>query len=248
MAFPLTGLVSYWKLDEVSGSRADSYGSNTLTDNNTVTSNPGQGGNLGTVAAQFTAANSEYLSAIDNAGLSPTAAASVQAWVYLDTLANNTNVVASHWLFATAGGWVFNIQSVDMRSFVADSPTDGGSNVVDCNNGTLNATATWYLVHWVYDGSLSAANRVQFYINGSAQSMSVIAGTIPAVLQDPAAIFALGQWPGLGRFYNGRMQEVGFWNVALSAGEVSDLWNGGAGLALPTTQQIKELALTGVGA
>lgn len=37
----LTNLVSYWKLGEVSGTRNDSHGTNHLTDNNTVTWNPG---------------------------------------------------------------------------------------------------------------------------------------------------------------------------------------------------------------
>lgn len=36
------GLVSWWELDENSGTRADKHGSNTLTDNNTVTANDGK--------------------------------------------------------------------------------------------------------------------------------------------------------------------------------------------------------------
>ena len=35
-------IVAYWKLEEASGSRADVVGGNTLTDNNTVTGNPGK--------------------------------------------------------------------------------------------------------------------------------------------------------------------------------------------------------------
>lgn len=37
----LTSLISYWELTEASGTRVDSHGSNDLTDNNTVTGNPG---------------------------------------------------------------------------------------------------------------------------------------------------------------------------------------------------------------
>ena len=36
-----TSLISYWNLDEDSGTRNDSHGTNHLTDNNTVTTNPG---------------------------------------------------------------------------------------------------------------------------------------------------------------------------------------------------------------
>ena len=61
-----TNLIAYWKLDEASGTRNDSKGANHLTDNNTVTQAVGKVGN----AAQFTLANSEYLSIADNADLS----------------------------------------------------------------------------------------------------------------------------------------------------------------------------------
>jgi hypothetical protein len=37
----LTGLISFWPLTETSGTRVDVHGSNDLTDNNTVTGNPG---------------------------------------------------------------------------------------------------------------------------------------------------------------------------------------------------------------
>ena len=40
-----TGLVSYWALDETSGTRYDSHGSNDLTDNNTVGYTTGVQGN-----------------------------------------------------------------------------------------------------------------------------------------------------------------------------------------------------------
>ena len=53
----LTGLVSWWKLDEESGTRADAVGTNHHTDNNTVGYASGKIGN----AANFVAANSESL-------------------------------------------------------------------------------------------------------------------------------------------------------------------------------------------
>src|SRR6185295_10218115 len=81
-------LVAYWKLDETSGSRSDSFGSNTLTDNNTVGSTAGKVGN----AAQFIQANTEYLSAADNAALSVADIDFTFAfWVYLDSKTTGTS-------------------------------------------------------------------------------------------------------------------------------------------------------------
>ena len=48
-------LIAFWQLEEASGVRYDSEGSNNLTDNNTVTSATGVVGD----AAQFTRSNSE---------------------------------------------------------------------------------------------------------------------------------------------------------------------------------------------
>lgn len=58
MPIQQTGIVSYWKLDETSGTRIDSIGANNLTDNNTVLSGTGKASN----GALFAAANSESLS------------------------------------------------------------------------------------------------------------------------------------------------------------------------------------------
>lgn len=61
------GMVAAWNLDEESGTRFDSVGSNNLTDNSTVGFvADGKVGN----AADFVAANSEYLSIADNSNLS----------------------------------------------------------------------------------------------------------------------------------------------------------------------------------
>src|SRR5258708_7847472 len=51
-------LVSFWKLDEASGTRTDSVGSNNLTSNNSVGQSVGKVSN----AAHFTATSNQYLS------------------------------------------------------------------------------------------------------------------------------------------------------------------------------------------
>ena len=63
----LTNLISFWEMEEASGTRVDAVvaSGNDLTDNATVTQNPGKVGN----AAQFTLATSEWLSHVSNASL-----------------------------------------------------------------------------------------------------------------------------------------------------------------------------------
>ena len=55
MAFPTTGLVSYWKLDEASGTRVDSHGPNPLTPANAP------GGAAGKIGTGCTFNGSQYL-------------------------------------------------------------------------------------------------------------------------------------------------------------------------------------------
>src|SRR3990167_5318802 len=75
-------LVAYYNLDEASGTRADSVGSNDLTDNNTVTQETGIVGS----STQHTSPNNEYLSVADTADLSMADIDfTVAAWFYMDS-------------------------------------------------------------------------------------------------------------------------------------------------------------------
>ena len=61
-----TNLEAWWELNEESGNRSDSHGSNTLGDNNNVLFGAGKQGN----AADFVRASSQFLDIADNASLS----------------------------------------------------------------------------------------------------------------------------------------------------------------------------------
>src|SRR5574341_2164717 len=76
-------LISFWELEEASGTRLDATASdNDLTDNNTVTQATGKVGN----AAQFTRANTEYLSIAHNTSIACGDIDQTRcAWVYLDS-------------------------------------------------------------------------------------------------------------------------------------------------------------------
>ena len=81
---PITDmLIGHWKLNEASGSRSDSHGSNPLDDNNTVTQETGKIDD----AAQCTKINSEYLSHVDNSDFDTgDIDFTVAGWFYADSL------------------------------------------------------------------------------------------------------------------------------------------------------------------
>jgi len=144
-----SSIVSYYSLDEGSGTRADSKGSNNLSDNNTVTSTSGVRGN----AASFLSSNSEYLD-IASSPFDFNSDWTISGWMYLDSVGTATYrcVLAS----ATATG-ASNTEIV----LEFDDATDdklrlyigqGGAYINVAWDTALSAT-TWYHFLIYYDAS-----------------------------------------------------------------------------------------------
>src|SRR3989344_3474903 len=75
----VTAPTSYWKYDESSGVASDSTGSNTLTNNNTITYSAGKTNN----ASNLVAANSQWFSIANGtwSNLDPTTSFSLSFWL-----------------------------------------------------------------------------------------------------------------------------------------------------------------------
>ncbi|HCR92557.1 MAG TPA: hypothetical protein DIU47_01195, partial [Candidatus Pacebacteria bacterium] len=213
-----TNLISYWKLDETSGSRTDSVGSNTLTDNNTVTSNPGKVGNAG----QFIAANTEYLSITDNAALSTgDIDFTFSAWVYMDSLSTDTQVLGK-WS-ASAGQYEYLLERGSANKFRFYVSSDGSTytSVQAATFGAMSAN-TWYFVVAYHD---SVNNTIGISVNnGAFDTVAHTTGVRDGTAQFDIGALAAGSFP-----FNGRIDEVGFWKKVLSTQEITDLYNSGNG-------------------
>ncbi len=209
-------LVSYWKLDEASGTRADSEPTGTpqdLTDNNTVTSNTGKLSSSG----QFTAANSEYLSRADSTDLSTgNIDFTVAAWVYMDTKPSSANFVTK-WTSGVNTEWYLNYTAaVDRFRFATYAAN------VDADNFGSPSTATWYLIIAWHD---SVNDLMGISVNdGTANTFSNSDGT-----QDGNAAFNIGRLANGFGYNDGRIDEVGFWKKVLTSGERTELYNAGTG-------------------
>jgi hypothetical protein len=212
-------LVAHWSLEEASGGRADDIGSNTLTDNNTVTQNPGLVGN----AAQFTAANTEYLSIVDNTALSMgDIDFAIAFWVYLDSKGADRGLVAK-WS-ATEGEYrIYYTSGSDRFRFDIRQPDNAASVAVVANIFGSPSIATWYFIHAWHD---SVANTINIQVNnGTPNTTAVSVG-----VRDSTAAFEIGRHAS-GQPHNGRIDQVGVWKRTLTSTERSTLYNGGAGLA-----------------
>lgn len=225
-----TNLVSYWTLDEVSGNRADSHGSNTLTDNNTVGSTTGKISNAG----DFELSNSESLSITNGSqsGLGVSGTISVSTWIKLESTPSNEirAIVAK------------DNSSNNNQSYLFGYREDGGPKGlhVRLSSGGTDATTqtglwswtptldTWYHVVFVYDSSQStAANRVVVYIDGISQG--TVATSWVSSLHNSSAAFRLGGTDN-SKFWDGLIDETAIYSRALHYGDVLDLYNAGSGI------------------
>lgn len=216
-----TSLISVWC--STSTVTQDLHGTNTLTDNNTVTTAVGKQG----TASQFTAANSEYLSIVDNAGLSITGDLTVACWIYLDSAITGWVPIIDKDGGAPNRSYVYGLREVSGDNYEVVQSTDG-SNANTTNYraaaGITFSTGTWYHIVMAYDAS---AGTVACYRNGSLDT--TITSTYTSIYNSTAQ-FNIGTYLINSLYMNGRLNQVCLWNKTISSGEVTSLYNGGAGL------------------
>lgn len=210
-------LEAYWRLEEASGNRADAFGANTLTDNNTVTQDAS--GKQGSCAL-FTAANSEYLSIADNAALSTgDIDFTAWAWVKFTTApASNMGILSK---YGGAGNREWSMQKTSANRLAFQVSNDGTAQVSATDSSVTVTAGVWYLIIGWHN---SVANTISIqYNNNTPVSTAHTTGVF-----DSANAFNIGRFGG--SFYlDGVVDEVGFIKRLLSAAERTWLYNSGNG-------------------
>ena len=215
-------LIAVWELEETSGTRNDSKGSNHLTDNNTVASATGK---LGT-AADFEVANSEYLSIADNTDLSTGDIDFTFAfWVQLESKAANMQFINKQGAAGTREYTIGYVISGDRLRF---GVSNDGTATTTINADALGspATATWYFVVVWHDAT---ANTINIQVNnGTTNSVSHTTGVF-----DGTVAFTMGATATPSTYHDGLLDNVYFWKRVLTADEITALYNGGNGKDYP---------------
>ena len=207
----LSGLVSWWKLEEASGTRVDSFGSNNLTDNNTVTQATGQVGN----AAQFTGANSEYLNISDNAGLSTgDVDFSVAAGIRFDSLTQTPVLIGK----GATDQYEWSLQYASIPEKLRFALYNATASQQDsCDWSAAIDNSIWYFV-------ILWHNTTDDTLNLSVDDGTPVTISRTVTLTDGTADFQLGRL-ATGNYYSGRLDEVFFAKAVWSAAERTNLYN-----------------------
>lgn len=216
-------LVAYWKLDETSGTRADSYGSNTLSESASAV---GYGTGKVSNAADFVKANSNYLYIYDNAALSMgDIDFTVAAWLKIDDKSTSSGIV-SKWYGPINNREYYILYltgATDRISFFVSN--DGTSSAsINANNLGSPSTDTWYFIVAWHD-SVNDTINIQIN-NGAIDSLSYASG-----VYNGSASFVLGSnRVGINTApLDGMIDEVGVWKRVLSSDERTELYNSGNG-------------------
>lgn len=200
----LTNLVSWWALDEASGTRADSHGANDLTDNNTVGSTTGVAGN----AATFDGTSNESLSRADNSDLSIGGHVNFafSLWVKFNSLGSNRTIF-NKWVGISDQEYQLLYNSSTNRIVFSVNPTgSSGATSVSANTFGAPSTGTWYHVYVEHDAD---NDTIGISINnGTLDTASHSTG-----VADRFATFRFGAQGALGNLLllDGAIDEVGYW-------------------------------------
>jgi len=211
-----SNLISWWKLEEASGTRNDSHGTNHLADNNTVLNDAaGKKSN----AASFVTANSEWLSIASNASLQTgDIDFTVGLWVKV-TGASTVRFAGKADAAGSASEWYLEGLEFSGQYYPTFSIKN---NSLALNNDIINANTWAFVVAW-HDAT---ANKIYIQVdNGSPASENLASG--PTAAADGFSIGRAGERAA--NYMGGLIDEVFLYKKVLTAAQRTWLYNAGAG-------------------
>ena len=177
---------------------------------------------LGTGCYDFDGTN-DYVNLGTNSGLNLLNGGTVTMWVNTDNITDKRFAGKG-----SNGAWELLSETTDNK--VKFRVNDGTvKNVVGT---TALSDGTWYHVGAVYDKS---AGEIKIYINGTLEATTSSIGQIATI--STATYFGRNEG---GNYYDGKIDDTGIWNVALSGDQISALYNSGTGRTVNTAGVWKE--------
>lgn len=213
--FPIDDVVSYYPLDEGSGTTAkDAKGTN----NGTLTNGP-------TYAAGKVGSNSVTFDGVDDyidcgtgipLAISGNSHLTIAAWAKKTDVTLNQRIAG--WYGGNYKGPLLWVDGGVAKALIGQ----GGTSTVELTGTTSLSNAIWYHLAVTYDGATA-----NLYVNGVLEHSAVCTSAD----NDGGVVFTIGCNPwDAGGCWGGSIDEVGVWDRALSLTEIASLYNSGTGL------------------
>ena len=231
-----TTAVSSWKCNQTSGNLVDSIGSNTLTNVNSVPFVTGKINN----GADLELSSSQYFSIADGSqsGLDFAGNFSISFWIKLEQLPSTAgsqfDIVAKDNV-SVSRSYSVNAQTSDKLQLVIFNTPNQREGVTTGAFFVSGDVGNWVFVTCTYNSTTGAT---VIYKNASSQAVTNFGSTTTAL--NSTAPFSIGARFASSvaqNFTDGVIDEVVVWSGVLSGAEVTELYNGGAGLSYPIVLQ-----------
>jgi hypothetical protein len=216
-------LVSYWTLNEAGDTRYDSVGSNDLTPSASV---PDVVTGISGNAVEFSAAAQNYLEAAFDASLDIGVASAGASWSTWIKRTDQTSTLYAIYGTSAASNPAFELRTGNTGK-VSFYFRDPSNNIKLMNTNPVIWNGDWHHVAITYDVASGLLNA--YVDNAAATPVACGAGT--TIKSNTGATFRIGK----ALTYNSAhtVDEFAIWNVALTATQVSELYNAGAGKFYP---------------
>lgn len=214
----LNNLVAHWNMDEASGNRADSSGSNDLSVVGTTGQGTGLIGNSGTASSTGSGFRRDSWGPVTGSG-----DRSVFAWV---KITNSSSLLYTLFSWGNnANGQRFSIET----SSGLDLQLDVQGGAYTSTGLTTLTTNTWYHVGATFSGT--TLGDCTLWVNASSEACTGTRAINTTVSTANEGFWLNGSDAGsIAGFTGIEFDEVAVWSSVLTSDQVSDLYNGGSGL------------------
>jgi hypothetical protein len=208
-----TGANAYYELDEGSGQTATNLLGTTPSGGLIGSATWAGSGKVGTNAVSLTGTNQSQIT-IPGAAIDTSQSYSVAAWVKLNSLTGNQTFAA----LDSANVSPFYLQLTGGKFAMTERSADSTSSTATTVTGLAPTTGTWYHLVGVYDAS---AGTVSLYVNGTLQGSASYTSAWKAT---GTTQIGSAWWSGNEvDWVNGQIDDVHFYNRALTTTEISEL-------------------------
>lgn len=210
----LSGLQAYFKLDESSGDVTDSIAG-------LVGTNSGSSSVAGVQGNARSFGGTDYIQVPQSTRLDLTGEWSWAGWIYPTNVSSIQTIMTKGTSTGSSGHqWILYINANAGGDVTLTLANGEGANTP---GGVLTQNAWNHIVVTLTGGATPA-----IWVNGVAQSVTeTITGTGGGPITDSSYI---GRHSAVtGRYFTGRVDELGLWNRKLTNAEIGDLYNAGTG-------------------